>query len=451
MVAQTTTRADPDWAWAAYEPDAERPWNLRQAGHLYRRAAFGADWTQLQRALTDGPQRTVDRLLTPQTDVDAFDCKYDQFESIAGGSVGGLRAWWLRRMIETPHPLQEKMMLFWHGHFATSAAGLKDPRLMEQHIRLLRRHSLGSFSDLLAAISQDPATLTWLGADVNRKAVPNTAFAEPLMETFTLGPGVCTETDVREAARAFTGWFVLRGQLRYIPREHDEGVKHVLGAEGDLAAEDIVRIVLEQPATAGWIVRKLYRWLINEADEPPDALVAPLAKSFAEDYSISRLVETMLRSNLFFSPAAYRQRIKCPVEFAVGIVHAMEGVVSTTELADDIAGLGQDLCHPPTVKGWAGGQYWINAATIARRCNLSSALLQGDEPYRDKLDPWAVARRHGCTTPELVSQWVRDLFVQGDLQSNVREVLWANVRDDSEGALRDLAQAVAALPEFNLA
>ena len=138
MMMQAKTPADPKWAWATYEPDAGRPWNLRLAAHLYRRAAFGADWTQLRQAISEGPQRTVDRLLRPQVDVDAFSRAYDEQESIAAGSIGGLRAWWLRRMIETPHPLLEKMVLFWHSHFATSAAGLKDPRLMQQHVRLLR-------------------------------------------------------------------------------------------------------------------------------------------------------------------------------------------------------------------------------------------------------------------------------------------------------------------------
>ena len=451
-------RTDPVWAWAAYQPDARRPWSLPLAAHLYRRAAFGAGWGQLQQSLREGPQGTVDRLLRPQADVDAFNRAYDAYETAAGGSVNERRAWWLRRMIETPHPLLEKMTLFWHSHFAMNGGMVDDPQLVQEHTRLLRSHALGSFGSLLQAMSRDPAMLIWVGADVNRKAAPNEGFVRPLMETFTLGPGNFTEEDIREAARAFTGRFVLRGQLRSIPREHDETVKHILGREGDWTADDVVRIVLEHPATPRMLVRRLFRWLISETAEPDEALVAPLAQSFALDYSVSNLVETMLRSNLFFSPRSYRARVKCPVEYAVGIVKALEQGVPTIPLADDVAGLGQDLYHPPTVKGWKGGRYWISTATLVRRHNLSAALLQGGEPYGNKLDPWTVAQRYGSTTPESAARFLVDLFVQGDLDPGVREALLAEVRKsatDSEGGpgalLRGLAHAVVTLSEFQLA
>jgi len=447
MFAQARNSIDPAWAWAAHEPDARRPWNLRRAAHLYRRAAFGADWTQLQQALADGPQQTVDKLLRPQANVDAFNRTRDNDESIAAGSIEGLQAWWLRRMIETPHPLLEKMTLFWHGYFATHAAAVKNPRLMQQHVRLLRAGALGSFSSLLGEMARDPALLTCLGADANRKVLPNENFVRPLMEVFTLGPGQFTEDDVREAARAFTGWFVLRGQLRYIPREHDDTAKRLLGRQGDFGVDDVVRILLEQPATARTVVRKLYRWLISETEEPEEVLIAPLAASFAGDYNVSRLVETMLRSNVFFSEPAYRQRIKSPVEFAVGIVRALEGMVSTTQLARDLVQLGQDLCHPPTVHGWPGGQSWINTATITARHNLSLSLLQGDASYGDKLDPWAVAQRHDCTTPVSAAELLLGLFLQDD--GAPRQDLAA--AGDPKTAMRGFTHTVTIQPEFHLA
>jgi uncharacterized protein (DUF1800 family) len=450
--------ADAGWAWAAYEPDARRPWNLALAAHLYRRAAFGTGWEPLQQALSDGPQRAVDKLLRPQADVEDFNRRSDESENAAGGSIDGLRAWWLRRMMETPHPLLEKMTLFWHSYFAVNAGELNNPRLMQEHLRLLRSHALGSFESFLHAISRDPAMLLWLGADTNRKAAPNDSFVRPLMETFTLGPGHFAEEDVRAAARAFTGWSVLRGQLRYLPHEHDERVMRFLGRESSFTADDIVRIVLEQPATAQTVVRKLYRWLISETEEPGDARIAPLSESFAKDHNVAKLVETMLRSNLFFSQQAYRQRVKCPVEFATGIVKALDEIVSATQLAQDVANLGQDLCHPPTVKGWTGGRYWISAATLVGRHNLASSLLQTGKPYDGKLNPWAVAQRHGCGTPESAARFLLELFVQNDLEPDVREALLQNVRtpatagDGGAGAmLRRLAYAVAALPEYQLA
>ena len=450
--------SDPRWAWAAYQPDARRPWNLAKAGHLFRRAAFGAGWDQLQQALSDGPQRAVDKLLRPQADLAVFNRAYDGYEDSAAGSIDGLRAWWLRRIIQTPHPLLEKMTLFWHSHFATNSSKVKNPRLMLRHVQLLRSQALNSFRDMLQAISRDPAVLICLGADANRKALPNESFVRPLMEVFTLSPGHYTQKDVREAARAFTGWFALRGRLRYIPREHDENIKEILSQKGNFTGNDVIRIVLEQPATARTVVCKLYRWLVCETEEPTPILVAPLVESFAKDYDILKLAETMLRSNLFFSPAAYRQRIKCPVEFALGIVKALEGVVSTTQLGQDLADLGQNLYNPPTVKGWTGGRHWINSATLVGRHNLALALLRGSGPYADKLNPWAVARKHEYSTLKSAMKFLLDLFLQGDLDPDVYETVLKTAQapagissDDPEKVLRRFAHLVVTLPEFHLA
>ncbi|KPL22109.1 MAG: hypothetical protein AMJ75_08710 [Phycisphaerae bacterium SM1_79] len=453
MAAQIDKLKDPSWAWAVYEPDAERPWNLALAGHLYRRAAFGAGWEQLQQALSDGPQRTIDKLLRPKSKATQFNRTYDDYEAVTG-SVDQLRAWWLRRMIQTPYPLLEKMTLFWHSYFATNATEVKNARLMQQQIRLLRSQALGSFRTLLEGISQDPAMLIWLGAEANRKARPNENFARALMENFTLGPGHYTAKDLQEASRAFTGWFVLRSKLRYIPREHDDNEKQILGRKGNFTRDDVLRIILEQPATSRRIVRKLYRWLISETELPEEDLIAPLAKSFADGYNILNLVEIMLRSNLFFSAAAYRRRIKGPVEFAIGIVNALEGSISTTQLANDLTDLGQDLYNPPTIKGWAGGMHWINSTAIVARQNLASALLQGKGPYGNKLNPRAIAQRHGCTTPESARRFLLDLLLQSDLDSDVYDSLQKPVsgKDDGmEEQTRSLAYAIVTLPEFQLA
>lgn len=457
MAFQIEKINDPDWAWAEYEPDAERPWNFVQAGHLYRRAAFGADWNQLQEALSDGPQRTIDKLLRPQADLIAFNRAYDNFE-ISAVSVDALRAWWLRRMIQTPHPLLEKMTLFWHSHFATNGEKVKSARLMQQHIQLLRSQALNSFRTLLEGISHDPAILVWLEADANRKAFPNENFVRPLMETFTLGPGQYTEKDVREASRASTGWFVLSGKLRYIQREHDENIKHILGREGNFKDDDVIRILLEHPATSKRIVSKLYNWLICETEQPDEKLIEPLAESFAKGYDVQKVVETMLRSNLFFSPAAYRRRIKCPVEFAAGIIRGLEGVVSTTQLAQDLTDLGQNLCCPPTVKGWAGGQNWITNATMIGRYNLASALLSDSGPYASKLNPSGIAQKYGFSTLESETQFMLDLFLQGNLDVDVYDKMLKTVQEETsndsnkiEDRIRHFAHAVITLPEFHLA
>ncbi len=448
---------DPDWAWASYEPDAQRPWDLRRAGHLYRRAAFGANWGRLQRALDDGPQRSVEKLMVGDGDVAGFSRSYDNFEAAAAGSGSAetLRAWWLRRMVHTPHPLLEKMTLFWHNHFATSNVKVKSALLMQRHVQLLRSHALGRFEPLLAAVSRDPAVLLWLDSTANRKSQPNENYARELLGRFGLGMGHYSQTDISEAARAFTGLFVLRNRLRYIPREHDDGLKKVLGQQGNFEGDDVVRIVLEQPAAPRLLVRKLYRWLISESDEPDETLIAPLAKSFAPEFDVAHLVRTMLGSNLFFSAAAYRRRIKCPVEFALGIVCGLEGTVSTTQLGQDLAAMGQNLYHPPTVKGWPGGRHWISRSTLVRRSNLATALLGGSEkPYGDKLNPLPVARRHGHDDPDSAARFLLDLFLQGDVTENVRETLKKAVAaagGDKTQQVREMAHGVVALPEFQLA
>jgi len=444
--------ADPQWAWVAYEPDDARPWNLALAGHLYRRAAFGADWAQLQRALADGPRRAVERLLEPETEVAAFDRRHDELEESANADA--LRAWWLRRMVQTPHPLQEKMTLFWHGHFGATAARVNYAPLMRGHVQLLRQHALGSYPPLLEAVSRDPAMLVSVGAAENRKMVPNDHYARELLARFSLGSGNFMEEDVEEAARAFTGWRVLRNRLRYFPGDHDGDVKRILGREGNFDGDDVVEIVLQQPATPRLLVRKLYRWLVSETDEPSDALLAPLAESFAADYDVARLVRTILRSNLFFSPRAYRQRIKSPVEFALGIVRGLEALAPTEKLAGDLAAMGQNLYHPPTVKGWKGGRFWLNQATLVGRSNLAAEMLLGAKPYADKLDPSAVAKKHGHAAPQAAARFLVDLFLQGDLDEGVADRLFEGAAAGEGGPaerLRRFAHAVVTLPEFQLA
>jgi uncharacterized protein (DUF1800 family) len=449
--------ADPAWAWAAYRPDAARPWDLARAGHLLRRAGFGADWNVLQQALADGPDLAIEKLVRPEADVAAFNRACDAYEA-STDSDESLRAWWLRRMMLSPQPLLEKMTLFWHGHFAVNAAKVGNTRLMRQHVDLLRRHALGDFRPLLQDVSRDPAMLLGLDADANRKARPNDHLARGLFEAFTLGPGQCSAQDVADAARSLTGWFVVHDQFRFVEHEHDPGAKRILGQEGAWNGEDAIRIVLEQPATARRIVQKLYRWLISETDVPSDELLAPLTTAFAKDYDISKLVETMLRSNRFFSPAAYRQRVKSPVEFAIGIARGLEELVPTAPLGADLAGLGQNLYHPPTIRGWPGGRAWINTATLLGRANLAAAMLAGAGRYGEKTNPLAVARKHGHAKPEAIARFFVDLFLQGDLEPGATESLVQSAAESNLSAESDLAawvrqtvRSVATLPEFQLA
>jgi len=446
---------DPTWAWARYEPTASQPWDIRQAGHLFRRAAFGATWEQLQQALGDGPQRTIDRLLKPEADVAQVNRTFDAFATAAAKSASAeaSRAWWLRRMLQTPFPLQEKMTLFWHGHFAVRSATVENGQLMDRYLRLLRSQALGRFDVLLDALTREPAVLVAFRAAANRRGMPSEHFAQTVLGPFTLGEGSCSPEEVRETARAFTGQFVLHGEYRFVDREHDLGPKKVLGEKGNWKGPDIVRIVLQQPGVARRIIARLYRWLISESEPPSEPLLAPLAESFAKDYDLGRLVETILRSNLFFSPMAYRQRVKSPVEFALGIARGLEGLIPTAPLGEHLASLGQNLGNPPTVHGWEGGRTWINRATLLGRMNLAQALLAGTEPYGDALNPASLAKKHGRGDLESAGHWLLDLFVQGDVSPEVVARLQqvASVDGDTTQRLRRVAHAVVTLPEFQLA
>ena len=436
--------------WRRYVPSAQCPWNLARASHLWRRAGFGATWDQLQKSLKDGPQKTIDILLQPKADVAGFNRTCDDYAKSVDSSEA-LRAWWLRRMILTPHPLLEKMTLFWHDFFAVSAARGPSGAQMREHIALLRSSAMERFPTLLTAVACDIATLLSLGAKANRKAKPDETFPRQLLNRYTVGPEACSDKDIPETARAMTGWFVLRNRRRYFEHEHDDGDKTVLAKTGKFNYADVVKLAAEHPATARNIVRKLYRWFISEADEPEDVLPAPLTESFARDFDVARLVETMLRSNLFFSDGAMGRRIKRPVEFAVGIIRSLEATVTTTRLAADLAALGENLYYPPTPNGWAGGRYWINHATVIGRNNLAASLLAGSGPYDGKCDPTAIARRHGHTDAKAAGRFLANLL--GGIDDEAFEKLWKlNPADDPlPDRLRNFAYSLVTQPEFQLA
>jgi uncharacterized protein (DUF1800 family) len=452
--------ADPAWCWAAYEPDAGRPWNLALAGHLYRRTAFGGTWKELQQSLADGPQRTIDKLLHPPIEAEGFNRTFDQYDTGATKADTGdaLIAWWLRRMLETPWPLGEQMTLFWHNYFALTNAGANNAATLGRYLRLLRREALGHFDVLLQGMMAEPAFFVCLNARANRKAQPSLHLARVLLEQYTMGPGVCSERDMRETARAFAGWFVAQDQLQFLAHERDAGVKTVLGQEGDFDGPAIGRLLLRQPATSQWVVSRLYRWLISETETPPAALLAPLAASFSRDYAIAKVVGTMVRSNLFFSPVALNRKVKSPVEFALSLLRPLQGRVGTLRLGADLTALGQDLSEPPTTRGWAGHLYWLNSFTVIGRARLAQSLLASDGTYGGKLDPAALAAAEGHPGLEAPSQFFCTLLLQDTLPDSVRrklaETAFGSLTPTGEtppDGLRQFIALLAALPEFQTA
>ena len=437
---------DPAWAWAPFQPDAARPWDLRLAAHLYRRAAFGGTWPELQRALSEGPQTTIEKLVHPTPETAAFNRLYDDYENAAAASAGyGSQAWWLRRMIESPQPLQEQVTLFWHNHFGISNVHVKGNASLCRHTHILRQHGLGSFEALLDAVLAQPAVWICLGARDNGKRSLSDSSVRIVMDQYTLGPGRCSDSDVREGTRALTGWIVSQGELRFVPGEYDASPKRILDQEGDFDRKALVRILAKQPATGNWLARHLVRWFVSDTAKPSDALLAPLAKQLTGEGGTSKAVEMLLRSNLFFSTEAYRQKVRSPVELALGIIRPLEGRTGTMQLAADLARLGQDLYEPPTIRGWAGGLSWINPLTMLGRAKLAEALLAESGAYEGKLDPAAVADRHGHLAKDGGRQFLVDLYLQGELGSEARS------EDAGPADPRRFAAHLASLPEFQLA
>jgi uncharacterized protein (DUF1800 family) len=462
---------DPRTAWEPYRPDSRSPWDLRKAGHLHRRAGFGASWPELERTLADGPERAVAGLLAGGPGLEAFDRQLGEMARsvVAAGNEAQMRAWWLFRMLHSPHPLQEKLTLFWHNHFATSNAKVNNVGFMMGQNALLRRHALGNFRDLLQEMSKDPAMMVWLDTVQSKKGMPNENYARELMELFSLGIGHYTEQDIRQAARAFTGWEIKDGRHFFNKGQHDTGPKTVLGQTGSWNGEDIVRICLDQPAAAEFIATKLFRFLVSESDTqltPSPELIAPLADRFRRSgYDFQDLVATVLRSNVFFSEPAYRARVKAPAVFAVGIVRALEGRIGTLGLAEALENLGQRLFYPPSVKGWDGGTTWLNSSTLLLRHNLALALTSTeDQRFGRRTDPAALARKYGKTDDEAAVAFFVDLFFQGDLPADARAnlmeyarksrktpypVYWSE-REVEDHRLRALCHLVLTQPEFQL-
>ncbi len=452
---------DAKWAWETYKPSGEIPWDLRRVGHLYRRAGFGATWPELQAAVAKGPQGCIDELFKGGGAAAAWP------DSIRKGNVGAhVPAWWLKRCLETRDPLREKLTIFWHNHFATSNAKVNNAGYMVEMIGLFHRHALGSFATLLQEVTLDPAMLVWLDTNASKKNAPNENYARELMELFSLGIGTYTEQDIREAARAFTGYEIKDGKCKLNAGQHDGSGKSVLSKSGSFRAEDIVNICLEQKSCPYFIAGKLFRFLISESIAPKRELLEPIAEEFRKSgYDFGKLVERMLRSNLFFSDHAIRTKVKSPVDFAVGVVRALEGNVSTLALAQALEGLGQRLGYPPSVKGWDGGPAWLNGQTLLFRQNLALALTSTtDDRFKSRTDPAQMVRKYHEDAGEKPVDFFLKLFLQGDVAGGTRErlidylnkarsqtspVYWTE-EQTADHPLRSVCHLTLTLPEFQL-
>ncbi len=384
-------------ALPALAPAAE----FEEIRHLLGRAGFGGTSEEVERLLPLDYEAAVQSLLdgaraTPLGDPPAWvdepppsrketkgldEDARRKLEAQRRERAQELKAWWYAEMIRTDSPLTERMTLFWHNHFTSSLEKVKVPTLVFRQNLLLREHALGSFKALLHAVAKDPAMVIYLDNQGNRKGNPNENFARELLELFTLGEGHYAERDVKEAARAFTGWQVDRGngRFRFNRRQHDDGEKSFLGRTGDLGGEDIVDVLLAQPRTAEFIVGKLWREFISDASDPAE--VKRLAAVFRDGgYEIKPLLKALFCSPAFRDPTCRGTMIKSPVDLLVGTVRMFHVPVKDAAiLARAGRQLGQDLFDPPNVKGWPGGEAWITSSTLLGRRQVLERALRGRE------------------------------------------------------------------------
>ncbi len=291
--------------------------------------------------------------------------------------IKSLNLAWLHQMINSPQQLREKVALFWHGHFASRNLNIL---YQQQLLDIIRKHALGNFGELLTEVSKSAAMINFLNNNQNKKNHPNENFAREVMELFTLGRGNYSENDIKEAARAFTGWgATVGGQFVFRKQQHDAGYKTVLGKSGNLQGEDVLQILLEQKQTAVFIVRKVYKFFVNE--QVDDEKVSRLAERFFQsNYDIAALFKDIFNSDWFYDSKNIGSKIKSPVELIVGIQRAIPMQLENPEAQLLLQRLlGQLLFYPPNVAGWPGGKNWIDSSSLMLRMRIPNLIYSNDD------------------------------------------------------------------------
>ena len=407
-------------------PIAAADWNYARAAHLLERAGFGGTPDEIARLAAMTPRQAVDSLvdfdavprdLKPFDHSGIWDPGMDPFPPsraeavrlarergeglgekmrpagsqrrlqpvvdkffyslIANGiETQRLGLWWANQMLATRRPLEEKLTLFWHGHFATGENKVRDYRMMLRQNEMFRAQAAGTLRGLLVGILKDPGMLVYLDNGENIKQHPNENFGRELLELFSMGVGNYTERDVREAARAFTGWTNDVLEFKFDAAQHDAGDKTFLGRSGPFNGEDIIDIILEQPVTAEYVSGKLYRYFVR--DEMSAPLRVSLGRTFRDSgYQVKPLLKQIFLSRDFYSPPAYATQIKAPVQLVVSTYRklGLQSVPTIPDFGRMTASLGQSLFDPPNVAGWAGGRSWITPSTLLQRGNVFREVL----------------------------------------------------------------------------
>lgn len=485
-------------------PFAPAGFGVTQARHLLARTAFGASPRQVAsihelglKAAVDfivdfhttddshistptfdaniiQPRSAEDRMATAmarrENDKDKLDrlrADYLQRQAEDLVQMRRIERWWLSRMIESPRPLEEKLTLLWHSHFATNHRTIHDSWLMYQQNQFFRKNAPGNFADLAMGIIRDPAMIRFLNNDSNRKSRPNENLARELMELFTLGEGNYTEADIKEGARALTGFSVEDNDFVFNQRVHDGAAKTILGQRGTHTGEDFVRILLTRPQCPLFVARKIYRHFVGDIGVDPEpaqqAVITSLARLLVGNrYELRPVLKSLFMSQHFYDPAIIGAMVKSPVQLLVGTIRSLETPPRDNEtLCDALAMMDQKLFDPPSVAGWDGGRGWINTSTLFVRQNVALFLIAGKLPYADdwtrddaRYDPMFLLEGVPSPTPAAAVDRVVSIMVGEGVPAGRREPLLAFMKSQGNTVTREsmlgLVLLVAAMPEYQL-
>lgn len=456
----------------------------RQIQHLYWRAGFGPDPCNLNNAIGKKAEELVDHLFKSSEKAEYFQMDFSKLDvkrkdlsreekkkirKLANNMMFELDIMWLKQMAETKAVLREKMTYFFHDHFAVR---LKNPKYNLDLNNILRKHALGNFGDMLMEVSKSPAMIEFLNNKQNKKDSPNENFAREVMELFTLGrDNGYTEADIKEAARAFTGWSVGKGEFTFRPKFHDPGSKTILGQTGNFKGEDVIQILLKEKQTARYLSEKIIDFLIGRPIS--GSLINGFVDVFYDsNYDLSVLIKAILTSEAFFAEETMACKIKSPTELLVGMTRLFEIEYREPKTIIQIQRkLNQTLFFPPNVAGWAGGRAWIDSSTLMLRLKLSSLLLnfgviewdeKGDDPEqkliiiekkRDKIQEKMEKRINAHPNWKSFEKNMNgheDDLAAFLIQAKLSQGAQATIDKSDSVSLKDRAIELLSLPEYQL-
>ena len=392
------------------------------ARHLVSRTGIGSEWETITRFQNLTRQQAINQLYNNQNMNLPRPPAMSPWNKMVGlrnnmrrkkmvnhisrGEGKALQKWWVSHLLATKSPFLERMTLFWHNHFPSSIIKTTQASMLHQQNLMFRKNALGNFGQMLHNISRDPAMLLYLDGYVSTKDDPNENFARELLELFTIGLGNYSENDMREAARAFTGWSIdeRNGLFKFNPQEHDTGVKTFLGKRGNFKGEDIINMLLQHPRTAETIAKKMWREFIN-ISKPDQRVINQWAGIFRNSgYDIKALMNQVLNSSEFWAPANRGALIKSPIEITIGTLRTLPYTLRRTDLPHNLNIMGQGVFAHPSVKGWSGGKTWISTQSILRRNSMMTNLTSGN--LNERKNRGGIASKMPDVTPEQLRQWL---------------------------------------------